>query len=533
MPKSQKRKKLGDLLIDAGLIDEDTLSKALQIQKIENSKLGKVLIDMGIIDSITIAKALSSQLKIPFKRISDQPLKKEITSLVPPDMAHNYQLIPLEIVDKKLIVAMVNPLVQYAFEDLRFVTQMQLEIVIAPEGDVMKAIEKYYPKVDIEKEFGFEDFNQTGVEILKTKEAPEKDVEDILNLTERPPVVRFTNAVFADALKLKASDIHIEPHKTSLVIRYRLDGVLREIMKTDIHIHAPFISRIKVLSNMDISVKRKPQDGKSQIRYNDKVYDLRVSTIPTSYGETVTIRILNPDMGDFQVENLGLAKQDADKFLEAISKPQGIILVTGPTGSGKSSTLYACLNRLNTTEVKIVTVEDPIEYDIAGVDQVQINDKAGISFSAGLRSILRQDPDIVMVGEIRDGETASTAFQAAQTGHLVLSTLHTNDAPSAITRLFDLGVEPYLCAASINAVIGQRLVRRICEKCKEPASPSLQIINRLPAGYSDAGFWKGSGCETCHYTGYKGRMAIFELLTFTNPLKQIISTDTNIDKIKS
>ncbi|MGD9160735.1 MAG: ATPase, T2SS/T4P/T4SS family [Desulfobacteraceae bacterium] len=523
----KRRKKIGEILIDAGLIDEEILKKAIDIQKIEKVRLGRILIDMKAVDDIAIAKALSNQLKIPYVRISGINLSKDIISLVPPDMARNYQVIPLKTVDKKLIIAMTNPLEQYALKDLRLVTQMPVEIMIAPEDDILENIKKYYPKGGIEKEFGFDDINQASIEIVKASEEPEKDIADILSITESPPVVRFTNAVFADALKLNASDIHIEPQKNSLLIRYRLDGVLKEAMRTDKHIHAPFVSRLKILSNIDISIKRKPQDGRSQIKYNNKTYDLRVSTIPTSYGETVTIRILNPDMGKFQVENLGIPLKNSDNFIEAISRPQGIILVTGPTGSGKSSTLYACLNKLNTAEVKIITVEDPVEYDIAGIDQVQINEKAGITFATGLRSILRQDPDIVMVGEIRDSETASIAFQAAQTGHLVLSTLHTNDAPSAIIRLFDLGIEPYLCVASLNIVMGQRLVRKICEECKTPEVPPAQLMKQIPKKFSDAVFYKGYGCESCRYTGYKGRIAIFELLTFPQKIKKMITS--NID----
>ncbi len=528
----KKRKKMGEILLEAGLIDEVTLQKALDIQKIDKKKLGRILIDMEAVDDISIAKTLSNQLKIPYLNIRDKDIQKELTSLVPPDMARNYQLVPIRKTDKRLTIAMTNPLEQYAFEDLQFVTQMPIDIVIAPEGDILNILKKYYSKGNIDTEFGFDDINQAGVEIIQKKEEPEKEIEDVLSITERPPVIRFTNAVFADALKLNASDIHIEPQKDHLVIRYRMDGVLKEVMRTDKQIHAPFVSRIKILSNIDISIKRKPQDGRSQIKYNDRVYDLRVSTIPTSYGETVTIRVLNPDMGKFKIESLGLPEKSMENFLNAVSMPQGIILVTGPTGSGKSSTLYACLNRLNTSEVKIITVEDPVEYDIQGIDQVQINEKAGITFAAGLRSILRQDPDIVMVGEIRDRETASIAFQAAQTGHLVLSTLHTNDAPSAIVRLFDLGIEPYLCVTSLNAAVGQRLVRKICDYCKTTEAIPEQYKKRMPEEYKNLTYHKGPGCEKCRYTGYSGRIAIFELLTFPEQVKKMITSDVDIDRLK-
>jgi len=338
--------------------------------------------------------------------------------------------------------------------------------------------------------------------------------------------VRFTNVLLADAIRLKASDVHIEPQKSAVIIRYRIDGIMREIMKTDKHVHASLVSRIKVISNMDISIRRKPQDGRSQVRFRDKSYDLRVSTIPTSYGEKVTIRILDQSRAGMRLEELGISDRALRDFMEVMSRPQGIILVTGPTGSGKSSTLYACLNRLNSPSVNIITVEDPVEFDISGINQVQINPQAGITFAAGLRSILRQDPDIVMVGEIRDTETASIAFQAGQTGHLVLSTLHANDATSAVTRLLDLGVEAFLISASLVAVVGQRLVRRMCQECKVPDPLSPQILKQLlPYIGTDkkATFWKGAGCEDCQYTGYSGRLGLFEILMVTPSLREIIA----------
>jgi len=332
---------------------------------------------------------------------------------------------------------------------------MAIDIGISPHKDILEAIERYYPKRDLEADLDSGPRIGEGLEVIPSVKKEEKEVQDLLKLTELPPVVRFTNSIIADAINLKASDIHIEPQKASVIIRYRIDGIMREIMKTDKHVHASLVSRIKITSNMDISIRRKPQDGKAQVRYRDKSYDLRVSIIPTSYGEKIAIRILDPRGAALHIDDLGLSEKPLRDLEKSIERPQGIILVTGPTGSGKSTTLYACLNKLNTPDVNIITVEDPIEFDIQGINQVQINPKAGITFAAGLRSILRQDPDIVMVGEIRDNETASIAFQAAQTGHLVFSTLHTNDAPSAITRLLDLGVEPFLISASLTAIIGK------------------------------------------------------------------------------
>lgn len=533
------RKKLGECLVGAGLIDEMTLVKALELQKVQKKKLGRILIDMGVADDETIAKALAGQLHIPLVRLKNVEIEKKIISMVPPELAENHLIVPVKETEEGIMVAMANPLDLYATDDLRFFTQKKILVAIAPECDILRAIEKYYPKRDLEKDLNSEPAMDEGIEIIQRKEMEEKDltdIQEILALTERPPIVRFTSAVIADAIKLNASDIHIEPQKASVIIRYRVDGVMREIMKTDRHIHAPLVSRIKIISNMDISIRRKPQDGKTQVKYGGKIYDLRVSTIPATYGETVTIRILNPDGANMSIEGLGLSDRLFEDFLNAIEKPQGMILITGPTGSGKSSTLYACLNRLNNSSVNIITVEDPVEYDIDGINQVQINPIAGITFAAGLRSILRQDPDIVMVGEIRDFETASIAFQAAQTGHLVFSTLHTNDSPSTITRLMDLGIEPFIISSSLIAVAGQRLVRKICPVCKVPDPLSPQIIKRLPAytfdKKEDIASWKGAGCESCNYSGYSGRLGLFEVLTITPALRETITTGVTAEGIK-
>jgi type IV pilus assembly protein PilB len=533
---SHGRKKLGECLIDAGLIDNKILEKALEIQKTEKKKIGQILIDMGVTDDIEIAKALSRQLNIPFLTVEEINPSEDIKSLVPPEMVENYLMIPIKKENKKLLVVMANPMDFYAVDDLRFVTQMTIEMAVAPQKDIVDAIEKLYPKYDLEKEFSGEPEANENVELVKRVDKEEKDVAQLLKLTELPPVVRFTNAILADAIKLKASDLHIEPQKTAVLVRYRVDGVVREIMKTDKHVHASLVSRIKIISNMDIAIRRKPQDGKAQIKYKNKSYDLRVSTLPTSYGEKVTIRILDPDAAMVRIEGLGFSDTSIRDFTDVVSRPQGIILVTGPTGSGKSSTLYACLNKLNTPAVNIITVEDPIEYDVEGINQVQINPKAGITFASGLRSILRQDPDIVLVGEIRDSETASIAFQAAQTGHLVFSTLHTNDSSSAVTRLVDLGVEPFLISASLNAVIGQRLVRKVCQPCRAPEALPPDFIHRLPFHLEKkqgAEFWKGAGCSMCNYSGYSGRMALLELLLITPALREILVANGSSTAIKS
>ena len=407
--------------------------------------------------------------------------------------------------------------------------------MVAPTGDILTAISKHYPKRGLEKDFGFGHEAEDDIEVIRKKEKSATPIKELLDLSGLPPIVRFVNSVLSDAIKLDASDIHLEPQDKSLVVRYRVDGIMREIMRADRNIHAAVISRIKIMSEMDIAIKRKPQDGKAQVKHGGKIFDLRVSSLPTSYGEKITIRILNPATAKLNPENLGFSEKDLKYLTRAIHMPQGIILVTGPTGSGKSSTLYACLNKLNSQEVNIVTVEDPVEFDVAGINQVQINPAAGITFAMGLRSILRQDPDIVMVGEIRDSETAVTAFMAAQTGHLVLSTLHTNDAPSAVLRLMDLGIDPFLVSSALITVIGQRLVRKICSKCKIPDTllpEQMEELRPYIGNKKDVHFWKGQGCDACQYSGYSGRLGLFEILIMTPALKDTVTINLSSDILK-
>ena len=491
--------------------------------------------DMGVADDVEIAKALARQLKIPMIRLNAGVVNPDAVALVPAEIAESYSLMPIRIQEGKLVVAMVNPLEFYAVDDLRFITGMPVYIAVAAQNEILAALHQFYPKAHLEESMSRSDDPASDIEVLSSFSVDEKTDGELLKLTQLPPVVRFVNAILSEAIQVGASDVHIEPRKESVLVRYRIDGIMREMMKTDKHVHASLVSRIKVLSGMDISIRRKPQDGRAKVRFSGVDYDLRTSSMPTSYGEKITLRILNPNRVQVGIENLGLSETDRLHLLGAISSPQGMMLVTGPTGSGKSSSLYACLNRLNTPEVNIITVEDPVEFDIEGINQVQINPKAGITFAAGLRSMLRQDPDIVMVGEIRDSETAQIAFQAAQTGHLVLSTLHTNDAPSAIVRLMDLGVDHFIIASALTAVVGQRLVRAICPHCKVPesiAEPMLRQIFPYIALRSGAIFWKGAGCESCQYTGYKGRIGIFELLRLVPEILPLIEPKVSSAALK-
>jgi type IV pilus assembly protein PilB len=535
-PKRRKRKKLGEILVEAGLIDDQILKKALEKQKLEKKKLGQMLMDMGVATDKEIASALAKQLKIPLMDLKNIEIPKDIISHVPAKMAEKYLLLPVKLTENRLLVVMANPTDFYATDDLRFATGMIIKVAVATQEDILDALDIYYPKEDLAKALDSGPNIDRGIEVLQEAKVEEKDADALVEITERPPIIRLTNSILSDAIKLKASDIHIEPYLDQVLIRYRVDGTLREILKLGKHIHTPLVSRLKIMSEMDISIKRKPQDGRASVRYENNVYDLRLSCIPTSNGEKVTIRILDQSQASVSLENIGLSEKNLKALDQAISRPQGITLVTGPTGSGKSTTLYACLSKLKSPSVNIITVEDPVEYDILGINQVQVNPQAGLTFAAGLRSILRQDPDIVMIGEIRDNETASIAFRAANTGHLVLSTLHTNDAPSAVTRLLDLDIKPFLIASSLICVIGQRLVRKICEKCKVPDPMGAEMVKQfLPRILQkrEHTFWKGEGCEACQYTGYSGRTGIYEILMITKSLNKLLSPEITAVALKN
>jgi type IV pilus assembly protein PilB len=532
-------KRLGAYLLAAGLVDDETLSKALDIQRTQSlpkTKIGRLLIDMGMTDDVNIAKTLASQLNIDFIHLKNLKIQNAVLQTIPASIATSSMIVPISKKEKKLVVAMANPLEQYVIDDLRFITQLDIGIAVAPESEVLAAIDKYYTN-NLNDVLPEDTDIDAFLEIIEDDKGQEEDddIQNLIGLTEQAPVVKFTNHIIANAIKLKATDIHIEPRYSDTMVRYRVDGIMREILQASKKSHFSVVARVKIISNMDISIRRKPQDGRTRIKFGSKEYDLRVSTIPTSYGEKVVIRILDPDGADLSVSDLGFPEKDQEIFMSQVHRPQGIILVTGPTGSGKSTTLYACLNELNTPEVNIITVEDPVEYDISGVNQVQINVKAGITFAAGLRSILRQDPDIVMVGEIRDKETASIAFQASQTGHLVLSTLHTNDSPSAVVRLVDMGIEPYIISAGLNCVMAQRLVRKLCPKCRLPDPKSSELVKRynsfLPEGIKPM-FWVSRGCEDCHSIGYKGRLGVFEIMTVSRGIQEALISENPMVNVR-
>ena len=532
-------KRLGAYLLADGLIDEETLTRVLEIQRTQTpprTPVGKLLIEMGVTNDVNIARALASQLNIKFVHLKNLKIPSKVINIIPASIATTSMIIPISKKGKKLVVAMANPLEQYVIDDLRFITALDVVIAVSPESEVIAALEKNYTN-NLDSKLSEDSDIDSFMEVIEDEKSSEEenDIQNLIVLTEQAPVVKFTNHIIANAIKFRASDIHIEPRYGDTMVRYRVDGIMREIIHASKKSHFSVVARIKIISNMDISIRRKPQDGRTRIKFGRKEYDLRISTIPTSYGEKITVRILDPDGADLSIDDLGFPEKDLVVFKDQVQRPQGIILVTGPTGSGKSTTLYACLNELNTPEVNIITVEDPVEYDVAGVNQVQINPKAGITFASGLRSILRQDPDIVMVGEIRDKETASIAFQAGQTGHLVLSTLHTNDAPSAVIRLADMGIEPYILSAGLNCVMGQRLVRKLCPVCKVPDPKSSELVKRynvfLPEDVKPL-FWTGKGCDNCHDIGYKGRMGVFEVLRISRAIQEALVSDNAMIQVR-
>lgn len=529
----KKTKKLGEILLDHKIISPEQLKQALEEQKITRKEIGQILLKLGYIKETDIAIALAEQLEAPYLNLDDYEIEDDSLKLIPGEIAHQYQVIPVFSIDNVLTIAMTNPQNVTVIDTIRHITGKQIEPVVATEKDIQTAIEQNYgASVQISDSLD---------EVMQTIEAEsaefQEDIrpeEDLRQLAEDQPVVKLVNMILAQAIRDQASDIHIEPEEDVVRVRYRIDGILHEIFSPPKHLQAAIISRIKILAEMDIAENRIPQDGRFRIRLDKHEIDLRVSTLPTAYGENVVMRLLDKRSILLDIKDLGFSNSNLKKIEDILSHSYGIILVTGPTGSGKTTTLYSALNLLNSIEKNIITVEDPIEYRLKMIRQSQVNPKAGMTFANGLRAILRQDPDIVMVGEIRDSETANIALQAALTGHLVLSTLHTNDAVGALSRMQEMGVEPFLLATAAIGVIAQRLVRKICEKCKEEYEPSKNIIKRLGLNGNQKKyvFYKGKGCNACKGTGYRGRMGIYEILKIDDKLKEMVIANSSADKIK-
>jgi len=524
-------KQLGQILVIQGKLDADDLELALREHHKTGERLGTILVKMGLVSEEDVLRALAEQLQLPFVRLSEVQIPKEVIEKIPAKIVSHYNLVPLEQSNGTLRVAVSDPLDVHTLDDLRLILKTEVEPVVALPKDINEAIKRYYGiGADTVEELIEEQGTETTIEVDRT-------IEDIDEMAEDASIVRFVNQIIAEAIADRATDIHVEPFEQELRIRYRIDGMLYEaaIPPSIKRFQSAIISRIKIMADMNIAERRLPQDGKIKVRVQDKDYDLRVSTLPTPYGESISIRILSRDSDLISLDRLGLDEYHLKILRRMIQKPHGIIFVTGPTGSGKSTTLYAALTEINTVDKKILTVEDPIEYRIPGVTQVQVNPQIDLTFARVLRTMLRQDPDVIMVGETRDPETAQAAIRAALTGHLVFSTLHTNDAAGAVSRLLDMGIEPFLVASSVEGLIAQRLVRLLCPECKVPYTPSPEVIARLRVNKldtTDAQFMRPAGCEKCRYTGFRGRTAIYEIIKITEDLKQMIVARRPSNEIK-
>ncbi len=516
----QTRKRLGDILVESGLITEEQLQTTLN-DKSPGQKLGDALLQKGYLTEQQLIEVLEFQLGIPHISLFRYPFDTKLFNIIPKEMAKRNQLIPLKKDGDRLFVAMADPMDFFAIDDLRLLTGFQVETAIATKDDILRAINKYY---NVEE--GFE-------ELIENLPGGDPSSQEETMTAEDSPVVRLVNQLLSNAVAMKASDVHIDPQETKVVIRYRVDGVLRTERVLPKHMQSLLTARIKIMSNLNITEHRVPQDGRIKVNLDFHPIDLRISTLPTVYGEKIVMRILDLGSSLNDINKLGFNKLNLKRFSDMIAKPTGIVLITGPTGSGKSSTLYAALNNLNSEEVNIITVEDPVEYQLEGINQVQVNSNVGMTFAAGLRSILRQDPNIIMVGEIRDKETADVAIRASLTGHLVLSTLHTNDSLGTLTRLIDMGVEPFLVASSLSGVVSQRLVRKVCRDCAEQQDPSKREIEIFAKrGMKIDKVIRGRGCSSCNMTGYRGRIAIHEVLVINDEMRRVIMNEDSFTKLR-
>lgn len=529
--------KLGNLLVKDGVIKAEDLQKALETQKAskERKSLGRILMDMGISDELEIAAALGKQLNVPFITLSNYEIESEVLQSIPSEIVTKYNIVPVDRTGDTLTVALPDPHNIYILDELRLLTRCQIVPVISFENDILETIERYFKEDDnggANLEEMMDEMSDKDIEVIQ--ESEEEDDMDLTAQVNDAPVIKLVNAIVMEAIRNRASDIHVEPYEKILRLRYRVDGVLAQQPSPPKRFQNAILSRIKILSEMDIAEKRLPQDGRFRVRYDNKDIDFRVNTIPTPHGEKIVIRILDQSNLMLDLTDLGFTKEELTRFNAEIHKPWGMILVTGPTGSGKSTTLYSALSTINDPALNISTIEDPVEYSLPGINQVAAREDIGLTFAEGLRAFLRQDPDVIMVGEIRDLETVEVAVKAALTGHLVFSTLHTNDAPSTISRMANMGVEPFLITASLNLIVAQRLVRRICKRCGHSFTPPEDL--RLSLGVQDPAveFSKGDGCDECKDSGFRGRVALYELMRMNDELREAVlqgSSTTQLKKI--
>ena len=528
---AQGSDKLGELLVRTGRVNQAQLNEALAIQKDQGGRLGTNLVKLGYLSEKQLVESLSQHFKVPSVDLNGMEVEEAVLKIIPADIARKYTIFPVAKAGATITVAMIDPTNVFAMDDVKFMTGYKVEPVVAAEPAIRMAIDRYYGSTHaIELKKVMEDLSEeTSGDLEVLEEEEDLDLATLEEESEQAPVVKLVNLILTDAIKRGASDIHIEPYEKEYRVRYRIDGILYEMMHPPLKLREAITSRCKIMSKLDIAEKRLPQDGrikiKTKISGKTKDLDYRVSVLPTLFGEKIVMRLLDKDKLMLDMAKLGFESESLRKFESAILKPYGMVLVTGPTGSGKTNTLYSALQRINTPEVNIMTAEDPVEFNLGGINQVQTREQIGLNFAAALRSFLRQDPNIILVGEIRDFETAEVAIKAAMTGHLVLSTLHTNDAPSSISRLMNMGIEPFLVATSVHMIAAQRLVRRICTFCKEP-------LDMPPAALTQIGFseheartlklFKGRGCDRCSNTGYKGRVALYEVLEVEDEMREMI-----------
>ncbi len=519
------RDKIAARLLEAGVINQGQIEQAKEMQKSEGGSLGMALMRIGAVDEKTYTECLGKVYNLPVIDLDHASISSECIDLIPADVATKFQVLPLERRGRVLTVAMANPSNIFAIDDIKFITSLDVQPVVCSEMAIKRAVEKHYASTESLASImeGIED----DIEVVE-----EQDDDEVASGEEQnAPVVKLVNTLLSEAVKLGASDIHIEPYEKHMRVRYRVDGVLQEVMEPPIKLRAAITSRLKIMAELDIAERRVPQDGRIKLKVGNKKIDLRVSTLPCIFGEKVVMRILDKGNLTLDLANFGMEELALKHVYDNVAKPYGMVLVTGPTGSGKTTTLYSCLSRVNQIDVNIMTAEDPVEYNLDGINQVQVRDDVGLTFAAALRAFLRQDPNIVMVGEIRDLETGSIAVKAALTGHLVFSTLHTNDAPATINRMIDMGIEPFLVASSTNLIMAQRLVRRICKNCKhpEPVPPEALRDIGLPAATE---VFHGKGCEKCNGTGYAGRQGLYEVMPITPALRELILDRASTSEIR-
>ena len=527
-------REFADMLVKAGKISEEQLARALELQKESNEKIGDILIKTGALSSEEeLSEFIGRQLNIGALRLSDIELDPEVVKMIPPDIARKFNVIPISKIGKTLIVAISDPNNIYVLDAIKFITRYLVQPVISPEKAIQKAIDTYYRDAAGIDQI-LKGLKEGDLEVIEESEEVPTE-QDLISQVQDKPLVKLVDSIIGDAIRRGCSDIHIETYEKRIRVRSRLDGNLQEMSPLPFKYRAAIVSRIKIMADLDISERRLPQDGRIKVKFGDRAVDLRVSVLPTIFGEKVVMRILDPGSVNVDLTKLGFPQHSLKEFEKTIHLPYGMILVTGPTGSGKTTTLYSALKQINTTDINIMTAEDPVEFNFEGINQVAVKSEIGLTFAASLRSFLRQDPDVIMVGEIRDTETAEIAVRAALTGHLVFSTLHTNDAPSTIDRLIDMDIPNYLVASCVRLIMAQRMVRKICSNCKHQVqipSETLQMLGFADNEIKDLKVYEGTGCSECNNTGYSGRTGIFEVMPMTSTIERMIVSGASSAEIR-